>query len=94
MGLPLKMVKHLAVTLGEKGAILDGTFLPAFPAEAVDSTGAGDSFWGAYLFALLRGLPEPGRFACAAAACCVEKRGAIPAMPDRAAVEARLSALR
>ena len=87
-------LKHLAVTLGEKGAILDGAFLPAFPAKAVDSTGAGDSFWGAYLFALLRGLPEPGRFACAAAACCVEKRGAIPAMPDLAAVEARLSALR
>ena len=87
-------LKHLAVTLGEKGAILDGAFLPAFPAGAVDSTGAGDSFWGAYLFARLRGLPEPGRFACAAAACCVEKRGAIPAMPDRAEVEARLSALR
>ena len=87
-------LKHLAVTLGEKGAILDGDFLPAFPAKAVDSTGAGDSFWGAYLFALLRGLPEPGRFACAAAACCVEKRGAIPAMPDRGAAEARLSALR
>ena len=87
-------LKHLAVTLGEKGAILDGVFLPAFPAKAVDSTGAGDSFWGAYLFALLRGLPEPGRFACAAAACCVEKRGAIPAMPDRGAAEARLSALR
>ena len=87
-------LKHLAVTLGEKGAILDGAFLPAFPAKAVDSTGAGDSFWGAYLFALLRGLPEPERFACAAAACCVEKRGAIPAMPDRGAAEARLSALR
>ncbi len=83
-------LSHLAVTRGEKGAILDGTALPAFPARAVDATGAGDSFWGAYLFALLRGLPEPGRFACAAAACCVEKRGAIPAMPDRAAAEARM----
>lgn len=87
-------LKHLAVTLGEKGAILDGTLLPAFPAKAVDSTGAGDSFWGAYLFALLRDLPEPGRFACAAAACCVGKRGAIPAMPDLAAVRERLSSLR
>ena len=87
-------LEHLAVTLGEKGALVDGVFFPAFPARAVDTTGAGDSFWGAYLFALLRGLPEPGRFACAAAACCVEKRGAIPAMPDRAEAEARLSALR
>ena len=83
-------LSHLAVTRGEKGAILDGRELPAFPARAVDATGAGDSFWGAYLFGLLRALPEPGRFACAAASCCVEKRGAIPAMPDREAMEARM----
>ena len=83
-------LSHLAVTLGEKGAILDGVFLPGFPAKAIDATGAGDSFWGAYLFGLLRCLPEPGRFACAAASCCVEKRGAIPAMPDREAAEARM----
>ena len=81
---------HLAVTLGEKGALVDGIFFPAFSAKAVDATGAGDSFWGAYLYALLRGLPEPGPFACAASSCCVEKRGAIPAMPDLAAVEARM----
>ena len=85
-------LSHLAVTRGEKGAILDGIVLPAFPARAADATGAGDSFWGAFLYALLRGLPEPGRFACAAAACCVEKRGAIPAMPGPEAVEARLRA--
>ena len=85
-------LSHLAVTLGEKGAILDGVFLPGFPAKAIDATGAGDSFWGAYLCALLRELPEPGRFACAAASCCVERRGAIPAMPYREAVEARLRA--
>ena len=70
--------------------MLDGEPIPAFPAKAVDATGAGDSFWGAYLYALLRDLPEPGPFACAAASCCVEKRGAIPAMPDMAAVEARM----
>ena len=81
---------HLAVTLGEKGAILDGTYVPAFPAKALDATGAGDSFWGAYLHALLRELPDPGRFAAAAAACCVERRGAIPAMPCLAEVEARV----
>ena len=81
---------HLAVTLGEKGAILDGKPIPPFPARALDATGAGDSFWGAYLYALLRARPDPGRFAAAAASLCVEKRGAIPALPDLAAVEARL----
>jgi fructokinase len=84
-------LEHLAVTLGDRGAWVDGNLVPAFPAEAVDATGAGDSFWGAYIYALLRGLEDPASFACAAAACCVEKRGAIPAMPGPAAAEARLS---
>ncbi len=84
-------LQHLALTLGEGGAIVDGRHIPAFPAKAVDATGAGDSFWGAYLYAMLRGLEDPGTFACAAASCCVEKRGAIPAMPHLPEVQARLS---
>ena len=85
---------HLAVTLGDRGAWVDGRTFSAFPAEAADATGAGDSFWGAYLYARLRSLPDPARFACAAAACCVEKRGAIPAMPAPAEVQDRLASLR
>ena len=83
---------HLAVTLGGDGAWLDGVYIPAFPARALDATGAGDSFWGACICALLRGLEEPGTFACAAAACCVEKRGGIPSMPTLSEVKARLRA--
>ena len=79
-----------------------------FPATCVDATGAGDAFWGTTLAWLLsrRGvrtatdldgltaedLSACGRFACAAAACCVEGRGAIPAMPTLEQVEARLGA--
>ena len=85
---------HLAVTLGDRGALVDGRQIPAFPARAADATGAGDSFWGAYICGLLRAVEDPARFACAAAACCVEKRGAIPAMPALSAVEERLSSLR
>ena len=87
-------LEHLAVTLGEKGAVLDGAYIPAFPARALDATGAGDSFWGAYLYARMRDLPDPGRFACAAASLCVEKRGAIPAMPVLAEVEKRMGEAR
>lgn len=80
----------VAVTLGEGGAWLDGDLCPAFPARALDATGAGDCFWACWLFAKLRGRADSLRFACAGASLCVEQRGAIPAMPDLRAVEARL----
>ncbi len=84
----------VAVTLGAEGAWLEGDFCPAFPARCVDATGAGDCFWAAWLYARLRGRPDALRFACAAGALCVEKRGAIPAMPALGEVEARLRRIR
>ncbi|MBP5166849.1 MAG: carbohydrate kinase [Oscillospiraceae bacterium] len=70
-----------AITLGEKGAYSDGVMCPAFPTEAVDTTGAGDCFWAAMLYDILSGSGLGLRFACAAAALCVSRRGAIPSMP-------------
>ncbi|NLV35951.1 MAG: carbohydrate kinase [Clostridiaceae bacterium] len=84
------------VTLGEKGAMLgvEGTrvLIPAFRADrVVDTTGAGDAFWGAFLYCIIKESPlihipkqltEYVRFANAAAMLCVGKRGAIPALPD------------
>ena len=61
-------------TLGKMGALLwDGErFLlsPAFRVRAVDTTGAGDIFHGAFVFGLVRGwqLEEILEFSCAAAA--------------------------
>jgi sugar/nucleoside kinase (ribokinase family) len=51
--------------------------VPAFPAEAVDTTGAGDTHVGAFVAALARGLdpPEACRWANAAAAYVVGSRG-------------------
>jgi len=68
--------------------------LPAFPVEAVDSTGAGDAFHGAYAAALALDMPwlDTLRFASAAGAACCERLGARPGMPDRAALDRWLTA--
>lgn len=85
-----------AVTLGAGGAYIaardGGCHVPSYAVEPVDTTGAGDAFWGAMLFMLLKSgiAPEDlsmndaarfAKFANAAAALCVMSRGAIPAMP-------------
>ncbi len=54
---------HLVVTLGSRGAALvnrDGTVtrVPAVPVNAVDTTGAGDAFVGAFAVGLALGLGE------------------------------------
>ena len=77
----------LCVTLGRNGAvILDGDKFhhePAFPVEAIDTTGAGDVFRGAFIRGLLRGESPKAllRFANAAAAVSCTRAGAIDAVP-------------
>jgi ribokinase len=55
----------VTVTLGAEGSVsLWGDRplrLPALPIEAVDTTGAGDVYHGAYIFGLLQGWPPPER---------------------------------
>lgn len=85
-------IKTVAVTLGERGAYADGEEAPAFAARVTDTTGAGDCFWAAYLYARLKGRADALRFACAAASLCVERRGAMPAMPTAEETEQRLRA--
>jgi len=95
--------KLILVTLGHRGAFYrfgsetgeKGAFIEL---KAVDATGAGDAFMGAFLFSLAdRGIikvsmldgsaiEEILRFSNAAASLCVTKKGAIPAMPDLAQV--------
>ncbi len=77
----------LCVTLGPRGAaLLDGDrfhHAPAFQVTAVDTTGAGDVFRGAFIVGLLRGdtTDEILRFANAAAAVSCTKLGAINGVP-------------
>ena len=87
----------LCVTLGAGGAmLLAGDHLhhvPAFTVDTVDTTGAGDVFRGALIYALLRG-DEPMsmlRFANAAAAIACTREGAIGGVPTLADVEALIS---
>ncbi|RQP22914.1 ribokinase [Albitalea terrae] len=77
------------VTLGEDGICLadpDGVRLRAAPAaKAVDTTGAGDTFIGAFAVALQegQGTDSAAAFAQRAAALSVARHGAMASMPTR-----------
>lgn len=98
--------KVVVVTKGEKGAelythnfnVADG----GFPAQCIDTTGAGDCFWGNFIFQYIRcekplediAASEYSAFlayANAAASLCVEQRGGIPAMPTMDKISTRLA---
>lgn len=91
-----KGISCVVVTLGEKGAyaaVKDASVLIPVPKiNAVDTTGAGDAFWGGFLSKLAKSnlsyeeigeveLKDFVAYANAVAALCVQKRGGIPAMP-------------
>lgn len=90
------------VTLGSEGSVIRGReatgapialSVPAFAVQAVDTTGAGDTFCGAFAVALMDGrqLAEAMRFASAAAALTCTRVGAQSAVPTRAEVDALLA---
>ena len=83
----------LVLTLGEHGARLGETDVPAFPARPVDTTGAGDAFCAAFAVALAEGASDLDavRWGCAAGAHMVEHEGVVPGLPTRAELEERLS---
>jgi len=83
----------LVLTLGERGAQIGGELVPAFPARAVDTTGAGDAFCAAFAVALAEGASDVDavRWGCAAGAHMVEHEGVVPGLPTRAELEERLS---
>ena len=63
--------------------------VPSFQVEEVDPTGAGDTFCGAFLTAMIEGksIEECGRFANAAGAMSVRKQGPMEGAPSRAELE-------
>jgi ribokinase len=89
----------VVVTLGAEGAImyqLGGEPIRAYPPKVtpVDTTGAGDTFVGALLVALLEGQSRQDamNFACAAGGAATLTPGAQPSLPDRAKVLAIMAA--
>ncbi|WP_298817319.1 sugar kinase [Chloroflexus sp.] len=88
----------VVVTAGEAGSwACDGNellYTPAFPTQPLDTTGCGDVFHGALLFAMLRGDPLPTalRFASAAAALKTRGFGGRSALPTLIEVEALMGA--
>ncbi|KIL34369.1 2-dehydro-3-deoxygluconokinase [Cohnella kolymensis] len=89
-------VKRIALKLGKRG-VLVATFderhrIDGFQVNSVDATGAGDTFDGAFLSQMLKGvsMPEAARYANAAAAISTTGYGAVAPIPDQETVEAFL----
>ena len=97
--------KLVAVTLGGDGVLVatkEGKQrVQGFKVPVVDTTGAGDSFWGGFLSGFLalhkkiEDLTREEITRCAVqgnatAGLCVQKRGGIPAIPTREEVEKQL----
>ena len=84
----------VVITLGAKGvaSVYQGhlEFVPAVSVQAVDTTGAGDTFIGYFLHAWMQGLSlrTALEHAAKAAALCVQRRGASSSIPYAAEVAA------
>ncbi len=82
-----------AVTLGERGAVVAweaGTqAFPAYEVDVVDTTGAGDAYHGAFLYALLQDwdVPRMARFASAVGSLNCRAMGGRSALPTRSEVD-------
>lgn len=81
------------VTLGSRGALVAGSkdmlFVDSYKVPAVDTVGAGDCFAGVFAAKLAEGkdVGESVKTAARAAAVCVPRKGAAPAMPDAGELE-------
>ena len=88
-----KGLKGVVLKRGSEGAYVSvaggkDAWVPAFAVKAIDTVGAGDCFNGAFAVALLEGrIHGAARFASAAAAISVTRRGAQASMPSRSEVD-------
>lgn len=87
----------VVITLGKDGALWldrhgDSGHTPAFATDVVDTTGAGDTFAGAFAVARMENRPinEAVRRASAAGALSVQRAGARSGMPSADALTARI----
>ncbi len=89
----------VALTMAGQGAMIADRSrrqaIPALPVEAVDTTGAGDAFDGAFLAAYLRerDFIKAARYACVAASLSTQRLGAVAGLPTRAETERALGSI-
>lgn len=82
-------VENVVITLGKEGTYIktktECKSIKGLTVDAIDTTGAGDSFNGAFVTALAEGkdIFDAAKFANAAGALSVTKYGTAPAMPFR-----------
>jgi ribokinase len=93
-------IKAVILTLGEKGSLYkdaDGKYVltPAFKIETQDTTAAGDTFIGAYAVAQSDGIDIENslRFASAAAALSVSRKGAQDSIPTKVEIQEFISVM-
>ncbi len=95
-GVIVRSIPAVILTLGPAGAVVltrdsdTATHVPGFRVDAVDTTGAGDTFCGALVAALDRApgqLEDATRFATAAAALSVQRAGAVPSIPTEKEID-------
>lgn len=87
-----KGVGQVIITRGALGCAYGGDtvrFQPAMPADAIDTTAAGDSFIGALVFRLCAGasLAEAVEYATRVSAVTVSRRGAAESIPYASEIE-------
>ena len=87
-------IRNVVLKRGSEGAYValtggEARWVPPFKVRPIDTVAAGDCFNGAFAVALLEGLDPfaAARFANAAAAIAVTRRGAQASMPSRADVD-------
>lgn len=93
----------VALTMGPGGCIISNkegfAHCPTYNTKVVDTTGSGDSFFGAFLSCILKSGKTPAQLSLdelkafaaygnAAGSTCATAAGAIPALPDDAAIRA------
>ncbi|EPL3848032.1 ribokinase [Klebsiella aerogenes] len=88
-----KGIGTVMITLGSRGVWLscegESRRVLGFKVQAIDTIAAGDTFNGAFVTALLEGreVPDAIRFAHAAAAIAVTRKGAQPSVPWRKEID-------
>ena len=91
-------IPYMITTQGDKGSLIEASVggawnIPPYQTKAIDPTGAGDSYRGAFLAAYLQGkdINDCGHFASATASFVVEKYGCQTNIPTRKQVVERIA---